>query len=428
MLKVIIFSYYFPPGNFAGSYRIEAWANQLNDYNIHPIIITRHWNKNETDYTGISRNKKKENSTNQNYTLIQLPFRGSIRDRLVAKYGGSAKSIGKLFSFWQLLFQNFRINSSPQNNMYFEAKEILSQNPDIELIIASGKPFILFKYCYELKKEFPKINWIADYRDPWNSEIKDHTLKDRLLRAFDSNFEKKWLKSASHITTVSEGIANGIKSFLEFEKPSTIIKNGFNEYINGNDEISTDLFEIGYIGSLYSEQKIEVFIEGFKLFIREFQSKNIILKFHGLGDQPDQTFRIEQQLKNHEDNYQITSRFPKSEMIEIVKNSSCFLICGLPDRKGTYTSKFMDYLALKKPIILCPSDFDVLESAIQNTKTGYILNSKETVYSTLKTLYSEWSQNGFLKMKGNRDIIDSYKNKNQVSKLATLIREVSNIN
>jgi len=47
--KVLILSYFYPPANFVGAARTEAWVKYLPENNLFPIIITRQWKHNQTD-------------------------------------------------------------------------------------------------------------------------------------------------------------------------------------------------------------------------------------------------------------------------------------------------------------------------------------------------------------------------------------------
>src|ERR1035437_3990869 len=167
--KIIILTYFFPPGNFAGSYRLFSWARYLHKFGFYPIIITRHWEKDQTDYAGISQKKEIEIQKHENYEVHYIPYNGNLRDKIKAKYGSKVRLITKLLSLVELIFQNFFISIIPSRQLYFYAKEYLEKNHDVRYVLASGKPYILFKYGHHLKIQFPYIRWIADYRDPWNT-------------------------------------------------------------------------------------------------------------------------------------------------------------------------------------------------------------------------------------------------------------------
>lgn len=66
MKKILIISYFYPPSNFVGGERTQFWAENLNKFGYYPIILTRTWDKNQTDITitpkeNLSYCKKYEN-------------------------------------------------------------------------------------------------------------------------------------------------------------------------------------------------------------------------------------------------------------------------------------------------------------------------------------------------------------------------------
>ena len=76
MRKILIITYFFPPGNFAGSYRLYSWARYLKQFGFYPIIVTRHWEKDQTDYAGISSNKNLTIINENGYEIHYIPYKG----------------------------------------------------------------------------------------------------------------------------------------------------------------------------------------------------------------------------------------------------------------------------------------------------------------------------------------------------------------
>jgi hypothetical protein len=183
MKKVLIVSYFSPPSNFAGSYRVRGWLDHFHKFGYHPVLITRHWKGSETEFTAISEETDILLEENNTSTIIRLPYRGSLRDRIVARAGAKAAWLGKVFSLFQVVGQNFFLFCIPYRNLYYQARKYLRDNPDVEFVLTTGRPFVQFRFAHLLKKEFPNIRWIADYRDPWNSDITiDESFSRRVQR------------------------------------------------------------------------------------------------------------------------------------------------------------------------------------------------------------------------------------------------------
>ncbi|MBS4013951.1 MAG: hypothetical protein KGZ97_09395 [Bacteroidetes bacterium] len=421
--RIILMSYYFPPGNFAGSYRIKAWAEHLHKFGYYPIVVTRHWNENETDYTAISDKKEITKEENEKFTVYRLPYKGSFRDRLIKRFGNKAQFFGKILSFFQVIGQNYFLSSVPYRNLYDFSRQLLKESPDIKFVITSGGPFLQFRFCYLLKKELSYVNWVADYRDPWNScsNINDK-IKAQFLRIFEKPLEKRWLKNSLFFISVSEGVKDGIEA-LTSSKNGKVITNGFNEFVENSQNINSVDFTIAYVGSLYNQQKIEVFLDGYKTFWMKNQKAKVKLQFFGIEVLPTPKTRIERIIKEIPDKYEILPWLQKEELIVQVEKVNAFLLCGIPERKGTYTAKLFDYFSMRKPIILCPSDNDILEETIRETETGVVLNTPEEVEVWLNNAYDYWQIHKSIPYNAKEELLLQYTYEKQVEKLAALIIE-----
>ena len=75
---------------------------------------------------------------------------------------------------------------------------------NFDLIIASGEPFILFKYANKLSRKH-NTPWVADYRDGWTTNQEDKTLsfQEKVMLNFYKRKEANYLKNVKLITTAS---------------------------------------------------------------------------------------------------------------------------------------------------------------------------------------------------------------------------------
>jgi glycosyltransferase involved in cell wall biosynthesis len=425
MKKVLIISYFFPPGNFAGSYRIKAWAEHLHKFGYFPIVVTRHWLENETDYTAISAEQEIKREEFGHYTVFRLPYKGSFRDRLVKRFGPKAIPLGKFFSFFQVIGGNYFLRSIPYRNIYNFSRKLLKENPDIKLVLTSGRPFIHFRFAYLLKKEFPNIEWVADYRDPWNScsNIKS-SAKLKFLKRLETPLEKKWLKNCVFFTTVSEGFQDSIQKIIR-DKKGYVILNGFEDFFDCREKPDYQQeIVISYVGTLYYQQRIEVFLEGFKKFIRSHPHSKIKLIFWGLGNDKNQVARIKNTLIQFEDYFQIFPWVEKEKLKVKLCLSDCFLVAGIPERKGTLTAKIFDYFSLRKPIVLCPTDQDIIERVITETHTGVVLKNSHEVYYWLAETYKIWLESAKIPYLAESSDLEEFRYENQVFKLTNLLKQI----
>jgi hypothetical protein len=420
MKKVLIISYFYPPANFAGVYRIAAWAKYLKEFGYEPIIVTRHWDENCTEFTSISKEKETSIRIEEGIKIYRTPYKGTFRDKLIQKFP-KIRILAKILSFLNLFFSNYFLRLNPAFNLYTTSKKILVENPDIKFVLTSGRPFYQFQFIEKLKSNFPQIITIGDYRDPWNTNVNiDLSIKRKFFRFFEKPIEKRLIKNIDVITTCSSGVAESISQITKL-KEIHIITNGFKKLLETTNKTKEygQPFEIAYIGSLYENQKIEIFIEA----IGQSANKNkFTFHFYGLKNQPAALERIKKLAKIYKISIEIFPWMPKTEMIEKAANHDALLICGLPLRKGTYTAKFFDYLSFQKNIILSPSDADILEAEIERLKIGAVLDNQEAVLKWI----DELAANNFnWPYQGDASKIKEYTNENQVKKLAKIIENMN---
>ncbi len=420
--KVLILTYYFPPGNFAGSYRIYSWAEHLHLNGYYPIVVTRHWKDSQSDYTAISDIPSPQVIKNDNCEVHYLPYNGNLRDR-ISKYGRKTFLLRKALSLVELVLQNFTNRVIPFRNIHDYALNLLSNDPEIKLVITSGRPHVLFRFGYLLNKKLG-IPWIADYRDPWNTHTWYSKNTFLPLRLIEKRSEKKWVSTASALTTCSERWRDEITKFTGTE--GFVVMNGYEEIDEYIGSGNADKFIITHNGSLYDMQEISVFVKALKRFIDDVHP-SLMVHFPGLAIDDKQVKRIKREIKGYESFFSLEERLPKKEIVKRLGESHLLLLFGSHELKGWYPIKLFEYLIAQKNILLCPSDHDVLERVVQETQAGVSLNTEEEVCRYLKEKYREWVTKGKLSYSGNLKAIKQYSRKEQANKLASVMDGVRGV-
>jgi len=403
--KILVLTYYFTPSNFAGSYRIASFAKHLHKFGYYPVVITRQCVNGAKDHREMSVNCGSETiyEKHNGYEVYYLPYKGNLKDRIYAKYGDDKfVFLRKLLSFFELIFQNIFIKAIPYSNMYFFAKKYLKNNPDIKFVLASGSPFNLFFFCYKLSKKIP-VKWIANYRDEWNSMFKYNQIKlsliNKILYYYDKYFEKKWVSSAALLTTVSETCAKQISEFCS--KPCKVVMNGV-EYDDFNCSLfdkKSDYFSLSYVGTLNDTQPVEIFLDGYKNFIK--YNNSTVLYFFGV----DLCSKSVERIKKYnisESNLITTARLPKEELFSKIQNLDILIMFGHIGLKGAVSSKIFEYMATGKYILLCPGDNDDLGKLLKPYSKTCICNTAEEVEKVLCKIYE-------LKLTGKTEINETDK-------------------
>jgi hypothetical protein len=135
--------------------------------------------------------------------------------------------------------------------------------------------------------------------------------------------------------------------------------------------------------------------------------------------------KIKTLMEGFEKNLNITHRVPRKKVIEIQMRSHVLLLVAYGHVKGVAGTKTFDYLATGKPIILCPSDNDLLARIITETGQGIICNNEDESYTSLKGLVESWLKGEHVALNLNAKAISFYTRKKQAEILAEQLKELS---
>lgn len=433
MQKVIILSYFFPPCNLTASQRAYGWARSLNKYGYYPIVITRSWDitihkpEDASKRSGTEVVVKKENGFEVHY----LPYRPSLRDHLFTSKNQNRifLLIRKILTFIELLSYGVTSFFIPYKNMYSYARNYLKTNKDIQALIVTANPFVMFKFGYLLHKEFG-IKWIADYRDDWNTsafikELSGLSL-ERILRFFEHKNEIQWVSSASLITSISEPYALKIENFVGLK--AKVLLNGYlkEDLDLIQERIPSDCFKIIYNGTLYDSQPVEIILDSFKALLQKYPDANIQISFIGTGYDPEQEKRIKNKAiqLNILQSIKISERKPRIEVLKIQRAAHVLLMIAHQGKKGIPSSKIYEYLAIGKPIVSFPSDEDIIDDTLKNYNLGTICNSPEQLLNTFDSLFQLFQKGEYATLTADKEYVKQFSREHQTKYLAEIISSI----
>ena len=440
MKKLLILAYDFPPYVSVGGLRPVSWAKYLHECDIFPIIVTRQWSNyygNALDYVAPSESKKTIIETTNAATIIRTPYKPNLGNKILLKYGNKKyryirKFITAFYEISQWIF-----NIGPKSQLYFAAREYLKNNK-VDCIIATGEPFILFRYASKLSKKF-KTPWIADYRDPW---IQSNRSSNKLHKIWNIYNEKRFLKNVSTITTVSVFFEKLISTNVK-NKNFYIITNGYEDGINEsieNIKQNSKVLNIGFSGTIYKWHPIESFLRTINDFVKS--ENKIVLNFYGINTESEIKLLIADKFSNLKNCVNIFPKLKNKEYRQEAAKNNAFLLFNDFEILGT---KIFDYMAMKQQIILCFSNDDESKALkqtyfpcknksdeevscsgslqadlIKETNSGIVVENSQGLYSVLESLYKEFKENGFIAC--NSTGIEKYSRRLQTKKLADLIK------
>lgn len=437
MKKLLIFAYDFPPYVSVGGLRPYAWYRYLKEYGVEPVVVTRQWgNKygNELDYVAPGESDETMVETTEYGTIIRTPYKPNLANRIMLKYGRSKfVLIRKMVSAW-FEFMQFIFFIGPKSGLYRGAKEYLKHNK-VDAIIATGEPFVLFKYASALSTKFD-IPWIADYRDPW-SQNKN---RSRFAGKLSKYFEKKFTVNADCVITVSEFCKVQIETNVH--KPFHVIPNGYNpDAINAVSDIKQgdDCLRFAFVGTIYNWHPLESVLQCFSHFADSDINPKFELNFYGINN-AEYIVRLTDKLPSLKKHVKVFQRMSNEQLLAELARHNIMLLMNYYSFMGT---KIYDYIGIRRLILFCYSNDEeanalkekyyptneikglsthLQEDLIAETHSGIIVKDKDELEKVLPEIYDEFINMGNIECESIG--IEKYSRKGQTEQLAEIIKMI----
>lgn len=419
MKKALILAYDFPPYNSIGAQRPYSWFKYLREFGIDPIVVTRHWDReikgpNDCNLPSIQTLVTEE--TSEFGKVIRAPFYPSLRDRLISRTDLLSVLFRKSLSVWQLLTEHYIRSSDNKTPIHDAARKYLSEN-EVDVIIACGEPFVLFRYAAELSREYNKP-WIGDYRDGWSTNYRwdDAKLYGLIQKSIQQSVEKRVIATSVLLTTAAPSFSERL-SELSGRKTEDlpVIYNGYFEekFIGIRNVPQKKKFSISHAGTLYYFQRVETFLVGLNKFLELNPDKEIEVTFFGLNFYPAQIDRIKSSAGLA--TIRFSDKIPHDEMLNELASSHIQLLLATPEKHQIY-AKIFDYLATGRPILMVENDKGPLEEILTNRKNAAICSTSEEVADYLNRIYSDQNMQAFVDSED-----DTFTRRNQTKRFAEAV-------
>ena len=248
--------------------------------------------------------------------------------------------------------------------------------------------------------------FVFEVRDQWPEiPIEMGIIKNKLLTRFFLCFEKAIYKQSSSIVALSPGMADGIRSVLNRDKPITVIPNSsdtdtFRPDIDGSairqEKLWGNKLVLLHFGAIGRANGLEFFIEA-----AERLKSNTEIHFVLVGEGSEKvslTEKIEQLgLKNVE----ILDSTPKVELVKLVAacDISIVIFSNYSILEHNSANKFFDSLSAGKPILLNYSGWQ--RKILEDNGAGYGCNLCNIDEFVKKVLYLNSHREALKKMGQN---------------------------
>lgn len=268
-------------------------------------------------------------------------------------------------------------------------KKYLKDHPEIDTVISTGPPHSLHLIGRNLKKHFPGIRWVADFRDPW-TEIDFYT--DLMIGERADNkqkaLEKAVLTEADLVMSVSDACASGLEAIGN--RKVEVINNGFIFPVFDPREVKTDdQFTIVHFGSMPFARNPEVLWKALSNLVKTNAQLAADLRIKLIGPVD---FAVIERIKHHqlESFLELIPNVSHSQSIQMQRTTQVLLLVGnnTGNVKGILTGKFFEYLGAKRPIFTVGAKDSNLEDVVRETASGVFVEYEDVALAE-KTV-TEW--------------------------------------
>jgi len=440
VIKVLILAYDFPPYISVGGLRPYHWYKNFRKFGLDPIVITRQWGHSdgsETDYAKPGLSGEVITEETEWGTVLHGPYHPNFSNRLLLKYGIERyKTVRKFLSGMNEILQFF-LPIGTKLEIYKTAYNYLKNNK-VDIVIASGEPFVLFHYAKRLSKRF-RVPWVADYRDPWSSNLRN---KNWCYFKYYAFIEKRTAVNASLISTVSTFVEHQIRQQVPMGA-FCIAANGYDEEVLATLHASkqnAEVFQMAFVGTIYEWHPLEIVLTALNEWAVSNPQRKFELHFYGTN----RNEKILQMVNHHfpqlKEVVKVHPKLSNQRLLERLSKHNALLLFNYYAFMGT---KIYDYLALKRKIVFCFTNdqganelkqkFYLLdtqgaletlqEELIRATNSGVIVENAAQLQETMNDLYAEHQQAGRIACESKG--IEAYSRILQVEKLAEALKRVA---
>ncbi|MCO5259295.1 MAG: hypothetical protein M9916_04050 [Crocinitomicaceae bacterium] len=438
MKKLLILAYDFPPYVSVGGLRPYSWYKHLKEFGVEPIVVTRQWEnkyKNGLDYIAPSASKEIITEITEYGTIIRAPYFPTWSNRILLKHGENKyKVIRKSMTAFTEIMQFF-FNIGPKKHIYFAAKKYLKNN-QVDVIIATGDPFVLFHYANLLSKEY-NTPWITDYRDPWSQSVKRQKFIWEVL--LNQYLEKKIVSKATSgtcVNSIKEGLIDLFPTL-----PFHSLSNGYDSNLIdriSNLPQSSRCLTFSVVGTIYNWHPWKSVVQTFSDCLTNDSEVNMQFNFYGINCEEEVKSFVQKLPLKSQQSISIYPKMENAKLLEKIAQENVMILFNDYHLDGT---KIYDYLGVKRKILLCYSnDKDALKlkkdyyivneidnvskstqaDLIQKTNSGIVVENEAHLKTVLMDLLEEFNQKRAIDCPSQG--VEQYSRKLQVQCLATIIQ------
>jgi glycosyltransferase involved in cell wall biosynthesis len=400
--KILLISYYWPPAASTGTQRVLKFAHHLPAYDWQPIVITVADRTEEITDESLLENIPEQAKVY--YIKSWNPYRwyriftGKNKRESATPHLSFEKKTGWRQNISRFIRDRWFI---PDARVVWTKpaisflKKYLSENK-VDAIFTSGPPHSSHLIGLAIKKQFPDLIWLADFRDPWmHIELVHGSNLSERTRLKQIKLEKEVLTYADGVISVSEKMRqNQTRQFPELPASKFhLITNGFFPLKKIDGKPNESQFVIMHSGTLYQNRSPHVFWKAIAQLLKEDSFLKNRLRIRLVG-------AVELEVKAAIENFGLTKiteyiglvSWKRNQELLQEANALLVLVNDIPQSEWIITGKVFEYLATGLPILSIANEQGDLAKLIEETGSGFNCDftDEEAMKRALLKLLEGW--------------------------------------
>jgi glycosyltransferase involved in cell wall biosynthesis len=381
---ILIISYVFPPMPGIGGRRWAKFSKYLVRQGVTPVVIhATNPGKRVSTYTADVADPG----------IIKIPFpHRYYKYILVPPAGFFEKIVSKIQYTWIKLVTRGNYYDRSLNWKSYFGKEIpeVIRKYKIRKVIVSGAPFHYFSFSLSLKKIFPSLELILDYRDPWsdfNIGYDDPRLQKGGRYQHERDMEISVLMRADKIFCVSEFQKRLLESKVPEKKLDiSVIPNGYDAEDSPDretgDSRSEDELTLVHFGTLHylKEDYFRAFFGALARIRDEAAGIYSRIRVHFVGAiENGDAFR--QLVEDYDVSGAVTIHgiIGHRQALNILKRADIALWFKFDESAGDFGTKFYEYAGQRKYIWVFTRPGEVADFVSSNRIGTVFLKDSESL-------------------------------------------------
>lgn len=440
-LRILLISYLFPPAGGIGVQRALSLARYLPDCGFEVHILSAANAAAPVRDPALCQRVPSEVKQYHAFTP-EIPFwvRHTIWNYLS---GGKNPKEGDSKSHEQVVASNGSPKAGGVKSLATRAiRRILSPEPEvlwapfairkakqvvrkhgIDVVMVTAPPFSSFLVGNALKRSFPSLKYVADFRDEWISfYLKDFEFQSSdFTRQKAIAIERQTIESADLVVAVAQTSLKEIKSRYP-DQPATkfaCISNGFDpEAFSGllPRENHEKKLIVTHVGTAYKTASPQFYLNAVDGLPEELRNQ-IETRFVGRITEVERL-----QFEGRKSNNQLLGFMPQHQALRYMEDTDCLLLTMT--NNISLPGKLYEYLAASKPIIaLSPAGGEV-DNFLRETGTGWCVDycDQEGIQELLIKLCRQKLEQGTLSgFTPDECIVTKYARPNLIKEYASII-------